>query len=104
LPNFQVTEKNAQAVGAVLGTVKVLCAVERGLEALVGALELGSQAKEGNHGDKVNESEKGENPEGGLMGACLVKPEEVALEMQRAIVGMRRVLKMKAGKSSAPEK
>jgi hypothetical protein len=35
------------------------------------------------------------------MEACLAKPEEVALEMQRAIVGMRRVLKAKGEKSDA---
>jgi hypothetical protein len=104
LPSFRVERKNPQTVGAVLGTVKVLCVVERGLEALVGALELSSQAKEGNHGDKVNESEKGEKLEGGLMETCMAKPEAVALEMQRAVVGMKRVLKMKAGKSSGPEK
>lgn len=98
LPSFRVERKNPETVGAVLGTVKVLCAVERGLEALVGALELGFQADEGNEG------EKGEKSEGGLMEACMAKPEEVALEMQRAIVGMRRVLKMKAENSSGPEK
>jgi hypothetical protein len=104
LPNFKETEKNAQTVGAVLGTVKVLCVLERGLEALVGALELGFHADEGNDGDKKNGGEKGERSEGGLMEACMVKPEEVALEMQRAIVGMRRVLKMKAGNSYGSEK
>ena len=104
LPSFKVGKKNPQTVGAVLGTVKVLCAVERGLEALVGALELGFQADEGNDGDKKNGGEKGEKSEGGLMEACMAKPEEVALEMQRAIVGMRRVLKMKAENSSGPEK
>jgi hypothetical protein len=101
LPSFKTERKNSQTVGAVLGTVKVLCAVERGLEALVGALEVGSRTDEGNDGDQEKEDEKGDRSEGGLMEACMVKPEEVALEMQRAIVGMRRVLKMKAEKSVA---
>jgi hypothetical protein len=104
LPSFKTEKKNPQTVGAVLGTVKVLCAVERGLEALVGALEVGSQTKEGDDGDKADGGEKGEKLERGLMEACLAKPEDVALEMQRAIVGMRRVLKMKAEDSSGLEK
>ncbi len=104
LPNFKSEKNKPQTVGAVLGTVKVLCAVERGLEALVGALELVSQATEGNHGVIDEEGEKGRELEGGLMDACLAKPEEVALEMQRAIMGMRRVLKMRAEKSSGTEK
>ena len=70
-------------MGAVLGTVKVVCAVERGLEALVGALEMAGKRD----GGDVESGEKG------LMDACLEKSEEVALEMQNAIVGMRRVLK-----------
>lgn len=104
LPSFKTEKNNPQTVGAVLGTVKVLCAVERGVEALVGVLELGSQACGGNDGAKDEEGEKGEKVERGLMEACLAKPEEVALEMQRAIVGMRRVLKMKAEDSSGLEK
>jgi hypothetical protein len=104
LPSFKVGKKNPQTAGAVLGTVKVLCVVERGLEALVGALELGSQVKGENDGDKEHKGEKGEKSEEGLMGACMAKPEEVALEMQRAIVGMKRVLKKKAGILSGPEK
>jgi hypothetical protein len=93
LPSFKVEKKNPQSAGAVLGTVKVACAVERGLEALIGALELISEKEAG--GEVKGEGEKGKKEEGekGLMRACLAKPEEVALEMQRAIVGMRGVLK-----------
>jgi hypothetical protein len=75
-----VEENKAQSVGAVLGTVKVVCAVERGLEALLGALELGKKKGEVN---------------GDLMQACLANPDAIALEMQRTIVCMRRVLKTK---------
>lgn len=82
-------------MGAVLGTVKVCCAVERGLEALVGAMEFGVQGKEEGMG-------KGEEiGRAGLMEACLAKPDEVAIEMRKAIVGMRRVLKAKGEKSRA---
>ncbi|KAE9369279.1 hypothetical protein N431DRAFT_442961 [Stipitochalara longipes BDJ] len=84
LPNFQVKKKQRETVGAILGTVKVACAVERGLEALIGVLELAEKGVEEESGGK------------GLMDACLESPEEVALEMQRAILGMRRVLKSKA--------
>ena len=64
-------------MGAVLGTVQVACAVERGLEALVLAFNLVA------HGEG----------ERGLMEACLSKPKEVGLEIQKAIVGMSSVLK-----------
>ena len=79
LPSFQVEKKQKASIGAILGTVKVLCAVERGVEALVGALQLAGGGEE----------DAGK----GLMDACLENPEEVALEIQKAIVGMRRVLK-----------
>ncbi|KAN0101596.1 hypothetical protein V8E51_012106 [Hyaloscypha variabilis] len=89
LPSFR-TKKQNQSLGAILGTVKVVCAVERGLEALCGVLEM---IERGGEGEEVGEGEgKGM---GDLMEACLESPEEVALEMQRAIVGMRRVLKSK---------
>ena len=80
LPSFRVETKQNASVGAILGTVKVVCAVERGLEALVGTLALADGGE-------------GEGGEEALMAACLQNPEEVALEMQKAIVGMRRVLK-----------
>jgi hypothetical protein len=80
LPDFKAEKKNAESVGAVLGTVKVACAVERGLEALLGALELGKEEADG---------------EGGLMEACMADSERVALEMQNAIAGMSKVLKVK---------
>jgi hypothetical protein len=76
-----------------LGTVKVACAVERGLEALVGALELVSEKEAAGEVKGEGEEGKKEGGEKGLMRACLARPEEVALEMQRAILGMRRVLK-----------
>jgi hypothetical protein len=78
----------------VLGTVKVCCAVERGLEALVEAFDLGAQGKEEGKGQGK------EAGKGGLMEACLAKPEKVALEMQRAMVGMRKVLKSNGQKGS----
>jgi hypothetical protein len=93
LPSFKVEKKNPQSAGAVLGTVKVACAVERGLEALIEALELISEKEAGGEVNKEGEEKMKEEGERGLMGACLAKPEEVALEMQGAIVGMRRVLK-----------
>jgi hypothetical protein len=93
LPSFKVEKKSPQSAGAMLGTVKVACAVERGLEALVGALELVSEEEAGGEIKGEGEEVKKEEGEKGLMRACLAKPEEVALEMQGAIVGMRRVLK-----------
>jgi hypothetical protein len=79
LPSFKVEKKNRECAGAVMDTVRVACAVERGLEALIAAMDMG----------------KG----GALMEACLRKPEDVAVEMQRAIFGMRKVLKSKCGES-----
>ncbi len=85
-------------MGAILGTVKVVCAVERGLEALCGVLEMDER---GGEGEEVGDGEgKGKGKgKGDFMEACLESPEEVALKMQRAILGMRLVLKSKLSRS-----
>jgi len=90
LPSFKVEKKNRESAGAVLNTVKVACAVERGLEALAAAMEMG--------GDGTEEEKTGQKGEQNLMDACLRRPEDVSMEMQRAAVGMRKVLKSKCGK------
>lgn len=84
-PTFKVEKENEVSVGAVLGTVKVACAVERGMEALVKALELGKDE------DDDDDDEQADT----LMRACLRRPNAVALEMRSAIFGMRKVLKSK---------
>ncbi len=88
LPSFKVEKKNSATSAAVLNTVKIVCAIERGLEALVAALQIG-RIGEG------KENEEGEQAKG-LMEVCLTKPEAVGMEMQSAVEGMRKVLKSKA--------
>jgi hypothetical protein len=70
---------NTSTPGAILSTVQVVCAVERGLEAIVGVLE---NAKNGNEGE-------------GLMGRCEGDAGIVAQEMRDASVGMVRVLRVR---------
>jgi hypothetical protein len=93
LPSFKVKKKNKESSAAVLNTVKVVCAVERGLEALVAALEM---ERNGVGNGRDGRDGNGERGERGLMEACLRRPEQVGAEMQRAVEGMRRVLKSKA--------
>ena len=53
------------------------------------AIEVGKEGGSGQEG----------NYEGTLMDACLRKPNEVGIEMQRAILGMRKVLKSNGEKT-----
>jgi hypothetical protein len=80
LPSFE--SENTMAPAAILETVKIAAVVERGLEALVKVLEGGGGG--------------GEGDEKALMGVCRMRSAEVKLEMQEAVKGIRRVLKIKA--------
>jgi hypothetical protein len=80
LPSFE--SENTMAPAAILDTVKIAAVVERGLEALVKVLEGGGGG--------------GKGDEKALMGVCRMRSAEVKLEMQAAVKGIRRVLKIKA--------
>ncbi|KAE8446765.1 hypothetical protein EG329_011670 [Mollisiaceae sp. DMI_Dod_QoI] len=124
LPSFKPRKGKGREMGevemALLGTVKVCCVLERGLEALVGVLELGLELglggeDGGDGGDdggerggsgvlggkgkgmgkerEVLDGDEEEESGGVLMGVCLEHPRVVRREMRSALKGIEGVVR-----------